>query len=369
MAVLFDEVDDYYSIVDDASMSLPDGDWCFGIWTRVDDNTGTSFQYAVSTGTANGTSTINLFLREASVSNGDKWSIIIEDDASFNRQFIVSTATGADGLDRLLVVQRETVAAELQLWWCVAGGTAVKAGSVAESTFGALNPAAYNIGRRADGDSTRYMGSTLSEFFKGNFALTSEEITALGAGLPPPLLGKPLDVYLPFDTAAATVYDMIGSNDATRVDAPTTVEHAPISWPMSYPVISPVAAAGGTQLDPTTATLSVTGGTPSATQQANRSPSFATFTLTGGTPTISIQQNVVLSPATAGLYSRAGHLRPMRPSTPSPPPLRSYGRAVLPASRNRNSPNRPPQHCCWLVGRLRLPKRLQLQLSRRKHPY
>jgi hypothetical protein len=229
MAIQFNEVNEYYSIADSATLTLPDGDWCVGIWVHVSDNTGTAYQYLVSNNNLNANDSFNLFLGEVgSGADANKWGLNAEDSDGTNPGTIWAAATGADSVWRLIVCQHDSTAGELQLWFCELGGTAGKEGSGADTNFAACNGSTWNIGRRLDGDPDRYYGGTAAEFWKGDFALTAAEITALGAGLRVQDLGHVPDVYLEMFTADATLRDCFGSNDATRNSAPTSVEHPPV---------------------------------------------------------------------------------------------------------------------------------------------
>lgn len=247
MAILFNEVDDHYTVAVDASLDFPDGDWCVGMWTRVDDNSGSDFQYALSDGPFNGTSSFNLYLYETSRANGDKWYLNTEDDGGSNVSFLSSSTPGGDGVDRLIIAQRRAADSEIQMYFCEFGGTAVKEGSASYASYGArTNSNALHIGARygTPPDADRYYGGILGEVFKGDFSLSAEEITALGGGLPILSLGKPLDMYHQF-RSIGDLKDVVGANDATSVNAGTTAEHFPIILPWAANVVQFTPAAGG----------------------------------------------------------------------------------------------------------------------------
>jgi hypothetical protein len=237
MAIQFDEVNDYYNVPDNASLTLPDSDWCVGVWTKLADNTGTLFQYPISSGAFGANNTFNLWIAEASASsNQNKWLFRVQDaDGDFSDN--VGTATpGGDNKWRLIIVQRRDADSEFQMWLCEFGQTSTKDATGAIGVIDAIDAGAWNLGRRADGNADRYYGGILAEFFKGDFSLTQEEITALGAGVNILSLGK---------TAASTLRDLIRSNDATRQDTPTTVEHAPVRLPIGATLVNVVPAVVG----------------------------------------------------------------------------------------------------------------------------
>ena len=240
MAILFDEVNDYYSIPDNAVLTLPNGDWCIGLWLKVDDNTGTNFQYFLSNnGTLGGSTSLNFYIYEDSASpgTGDPGDYIAN---IAGNSLVSSSSYGADGVWRLWIFQRTP--SLLEWWSCAAGAGAVLEDSVAIpiTSIDSWNP--LNVGRRQDGNADRYYGGQLAELFKGDFSLSQSEIEAIASGWPPFALGKTLDVYLPMQTAAATLQDWFSGLTATRNDAPTTVEHPPVKW---WPqMIGGVAATG-----------------------------------------------------------------------------------------------------------------------------
>lgn len=231
MAILFDELDDYFSIADAAGLTLPDGDWCVAIWTRVTDNSGSNYQYLLSNNNWGVNNSFNLFLCEAGeASDPNEWAIrLVDGDGTTVTFDSGAAAPGADGLWRLVVVQRRTADAQVQMWFCTPGATPALVGSDSDTNFDAIDGGAWNVGRRVDGNANRYYGSFAAELFKGDFSLSQEEIAALGAGVPIYALGKSPSMYLVMGTSEATLRDLFGSNDATRSSAPTTAEHPPIT--------------------------------------------------------------------------------------------------------------------------------------------
>jgi len=248
MAIQFDETTDYYSIADDASLTLQNGDWCVGIWTRVDENTGTGLGYLVSNAAWGANNSFNLSIFEAGHANSGKWEARVEDASGTplgGISLLSSSSPGADGVNRLIIVQRRGNVGELI--FCEAGQAASVVANGTQA-IGSINSAnAWNIGRRQDAAADRYYGDTAGEFFKGDFSLSLDEITALGAGLKITDLGYTPDAYLPMTADEATIKDIVGSNDATRNGTPATVEHFPLISYQPQVVTYTVAAAGGFQ--------------------------------------------------------------------------------------------------------------------------
>jgi hypothetical protein len=251
MAILFDEVDDYYSIADAGELALQDGDWCIGIWSRVDDNSGSNAQYLLSNNNLGANDSINLWLEESgSGSSPNEWSLYGEDSDGTNTGTLRCGATGADSTWRLIIIQRRTADNEIQIWFCEQNGAASKVDSVADTNFDAVDGGDWNIARRVDGNADRYYGGTCCELFKGDFSLTQVQIESLAAGTTIDDLasgaGLTLDLYLPMTTADATLADESGSgNDATRHGNPSTVDHPGVLIPTTLLPIAIVSSAPG----------------------------------------------------------------------------------------------------------------------------
>lgn len=243
MSIKFDESTTYYTAPDDASLTLQNGDWCFGVWVRMDSATVDNYQYIISVGGYNATGSYNLMYGETV----QQWLLQIKDDSDNVIADIfadASTAYGLDGIDRLLICQRN--GSDFEFYTCPFGGTPVLEFSTTPAGFVAINNAdGLTIGRRTATAGSRHFGNDASGFFKGDFSLTTEEIAALGGGLKPYQLGKTLDTYLPMDSAESTLIDIIGPNDATlQAGTPTTSENPPELY--SFPqYVHTVAAVGG----------------------------------------------------------------------------------------------------------------------------
>lgn len=243
MALGFDEINDYISVLDDSTLTFPDSDWCIGLWTLVDSNTGSTYQYAISNGGFSSTNSFNLYLAEDSASGETPgaWVIAMKDSAGVEVHpsgtwTESSSAPGGDGTWRLIIVQRRST--QFEMWFCEPSATPSQEIDISVSTFADINSAnPLNIGRRQDGNTARYFGGTLAEVFKGNFSLTSDQIAALGRGR---LIhqfifgnetdGQTLKLYLPlWDDSTTGVADMSGhQNNGAITSAPTVEPHAPV---------------------------------------------------------------------------------------------------------------------------------------------
>lgn len=237
MAIGFDELDDYYTVADAAELTLPDNDWCVGVWTYVSDNVGANYQYLLGTNTVGTINSFWLYLQEATAPTPNCWTFYPIDGDGTTPGAMFAGATGADSTWRLIIAQRRTADNQIQLWFCTKGGVPSSETTAADTNFDAVNGSTWYIGARNDLDAGRFYGSIVCEIFKGNFSLTSAQIQALGGGLPIKTLAAQLtytlDLWLPMWRADNPILDYSSSgNDGTRFSAPTTQSHAPICTPI-----------------------------------------------------------------------------------------------------------------------------------------
>jgi hypothetical protein len=229
MAVNFDrtKATDYFAISDAAELTFQDGDWCVGIWSKIHDDSGSEYRYLVSNKEFNTNSSFNLYFSDSS----NRWTIAMFDDDGDYFQFFAS-ATPADSLWRLLIIQRRVTDSELQMWFCEEGETATKEASSSDAGFDASNGNDWNVGRRVDAVAGKYFEGDACEFFKGDFSLTQSEIEALADGHSILSLGKSPDVYLPMWSAEAQIDFSGNGNSGTKNGTPTIADHASVMTPV-----------------------------------------------------------------------------------------------------------------------------------------
>lgn len=213
----------YYSVPDHADLTFPDSGWFLSMWTNVNNNDGSAFQYLFSNRGAGSVNSLNILLREASASSPNKW-------AAQTSSFLQSTTAspGADNVNRLIVLQRN--GSNLEMWFAELGQTATKEIDAAFSD-GAIDGDFWNIGRRVDGNTDRYYENPFGDVIKGSVTLTQAQIELLALGVPPTLVTSPanLDVWFQFREQTATVVDIINGHVATRNGTGLlTVEHFPV---------------------------------------------------------------------------------------------------------------------------------------------
>jgi hypothetical protein len=210
----------YYSIPNHSVLNLGAGAWAWGVWTKVADITGAFFQYVISNGLPTAANGIAIYMSEASVSGGldnpGTWTLRMLDSAGVGSAWPSTTATGADNILRLIVVQ--STGSTIEIWHCTQGGTAVRRLNQA-TDLGTLNAAvAWNFGRRTDGNADRYYESQAGGFFKADVALSQADVTAIAApASPATVLGANCIAYWPFvNGATATETDVVSGLVATR---------------------------------------------------------------------------------------------------------------------------------------------------------
>ena len=162
MAWHFDETNDYVTMADDATLTLPDSDWAISGWVKLDDNTGSFFQYFLSWNTVSSASNINVFINEASEPGAANDISIVTRDAesdlintvSASNPFLSNTAWTH------VLVQRVTNTVYIYV-------DNVLAASATNTGYDVVNPATtWYFGAREDLDANRYFGGDLAEFAK-----------------------------------------------------------------------------------------------------------------------------------------------------------------------------------------------------------
>lgn len=225
----------YITIGDTADLTLPDSDWAVGVWTRVDDNSGSAFQYLLSSGTIFAANSFHLYLHESGIDAG-RWQLAVNGDGARRS----SSSPGGDGKDRLIVCQRS--GGNIQIYFCEAGQTATQ--EYSDTFSGAMDGNGFDFGRRKDGNTARYYEEHAGELFFLSAALSEDEITALGAGMVITAI-KQLDIgyYNPFVTPDSK--PVVANNITTKTGSPVQSIHFPASQPVGARVVSFDEAVSG----------------------------------------------------------------------------------------------------------------------------
>lgn len=221
-----DEVDDYYTCDDEATRTFPVGDWCIGFWYLIPENTGNFYKYIFSTGNLASSSSINLFIGEEGVGDTPrKWRCRGYDSNTTTWDLTSGTTIEDDGVDRLLILQRNETGGNFELWLCPRNGEATLEDTVASAAYLASYRASQDLflGARADLNADRLYGGGIGEFFKGNFVLSGEEIEKLARGRTIDSLRKPgLEGYWPMRFPSLSQTNLI--NDAAPLVASPTLQ-------------------------------------------------------------------------------------------------------------------------------------------------
>jgi len=230
MAIQFNEIGDHYRVTAPAARTFPASDWVIALWTRIDENSGEAYKYALSNGAWGENGSIQIYLNESSAGFSNKWTVRVIDDTGKSALFRSGSSPGADLRNRLILLQRNTSSDRFEFWFCEYGMEPVLEATVNASSLGAsTGPKDLWIGGRADGNADRFFGGTLGEVFRGDFALSAEQIKALGMGLPPWALGRKLDFYLPLSDARPVQRDHFGTNDAVATKPGVSSVHFPLA--------------------------------------------------------------------------------------------------------------------------------------------
>lgn len=213
----------YYSIPHASTLDFPAGVGGWGFWTRVDENTGEGAQFVLSSGVPGTLSSLNVYLAEASNvgTTANAFGFTMTDSAGVGGSTLrpSSTITGADGIERLVIVQ--STGSLVQMWLCPKNGTATKVYE-ASVALGALVPTTdWNLGRRADGDTARYWEEWLGGPFKFNTALSQAEIEEIATGVSPiDVIGSNCVAFWRFANGAVAIeLDVVNGLAATKLSA------------------------------------------------------------------------------------------------------------------------------------------------------
>lgn len=221
MGIRFDEnASNYIQITDAAALTLPNSDWCICFWESTSDNSGTFFQYVISGGNFGAANSINVYFQEAGNtfnSNQDKLTVYIVNGSTnslFGASTIVSSTLTFNGSPRLWVIQRSS--GNGQIYSCDQNGSVTTHHNSALNATGSVDPPELELGRRADGNADRTYGGDLGHVFKGDFSLTTSQISALGKGRMIHEIGKSPSYYLPLLQNVASPPDLSGGLTVAR---------------------------------------------------------------------------------------------------------------------------------------------------------
>lgn len=222
MAISFSRSSSNY-FTSSGGITLPNADWCIAMALRVVDNTGTSRSHIFTCHTLpDNNNNPRVFVRLQNESNSSSPGKAVANlrDAS-NQVELVSASQATPGNWILGVLQR--TGATKQLWIGSFGNVPTLQAS-STGALGAITVAAgmpLEFGR--ENQSNYQFGGDIAFWAKGEFALTSGQMYALGRGIPPLQVTQRWDMFLPMLGPAATISAAVGERVWTRAGSPGMV--------------------------------------------------------------------------------------------------------------------------------------------------
>jgi hypothetical protein len=207
MAWHFDEVDDRVQVADHAALSFPAGDWTIAGWVRLDDNSGTAFQYFISWGAVATVSSFNLYFNESGQASPNAITMNLLDDAGIQVALASSATPGTNLNWQHIAVIHDGIFVRTYV-------DGIEVLAVDNASFGAL-----------DEPGTWFFGGSMAEGCKWDRALSLNELTALVNGAAPVRFLQ-WKWYIPMhagqyaEYGAGLVMDNFGS---------TSADHAPVA--------------------------------------------------------------------------------------------------------------------------------------------
>ena len=251
MAYSYDETNDYQSIADNAQLTFPAATtgWTFGCWVKLDDNTGTGYQYFASWGSFNAFPSFNFYFGEASATGADQNRLIcrVNDSDSSSVNIKSSTTPGTStSWQHVMLVTTEFIT------YMYANGTSVGTSNPANELSAINLSSAFELGRRTDASSTRYLGGDMAEVFKVDYAVSADQIAALQEASPITVFGaRAFSENNAWHIPLLGDVNDRGGNLAVTNNGAVVAEHPPIIQPRPRrTVFVPQAAAPGGTFTP-----------------------------------------------------------------------------------------------------------------------
>ena len=209
-----------YTIPASTILNMADDDWAWGVWTDINTNAGTQFQYILSSGMPETTPSFNWYFVEATnaTETPNTCGINLVDNAGVATPGIQnsSVSNAGDGIQRMIILQ--STGTTVEMWFCPINGTPVRVINLALNLSDITLPGLWSFGSRTDGNTARFMENWLGGLFRSSVALTSTQIQTLGTGVSPvTVLGASCTAFWPFSSGAGTTeIDVVGGIVATR---------------------------------------------------------------------------------------------------------------------------------------------------------
>ncbi len=224
------------TLADNTAFNFPDGDWTLAGWLKLDDNTGTAYQYFFSWGSFQATPSFNLAIGETSGGDGPDDLLFDSRDDDGDLMDVNSTSNpfSSNTSWTHVIMQRSgtTITGYID-------NSSVL--SSTDATFDAINVAGdLHFGNRSDNATARRYGGDMAEWAKWDKALDANERQALVDGASPLTMPQSLTWYVPM---VRNEVELLNNPSTTSADL--TVASHPITYYPSAPFIltAPAAAA------------------------------------------------------------------------------------------------------------------------------
>ena len=170
---------------------LPDGNWTFGMWVKLDSNAGTASQYLFSNGAYGANNTYNFIVYESESTTPNRFELIIR--GAGTSAIVMQGPVDMVAVDtawRLWIVEFVKATDTINIYYCNVNGAPVLYKSQSAAGLGAVQPvtgAAIGVRSPPVIGSQRWVNGSVWSFFKMNSNLTQPEIQSVGGGIDPPL--------------------------------------------------------------------------------------------------------------------------------------------------------------------------------------
>ena len=231
MAWNFDESNDYALVTDAAALTLPNADWSMGLWLKLADNTGGTFQYFLSWGTVAAIPSMNCYFSEASSGapqGNNVLNININNAPVWSSVETIATSTA---WQHLCFRRNGTTLEVFQNGVQLTRNTGFGSGTFSAGTDVSGN---LYVGGRNDLNTGRFFGGHMAELFKIDRLLAASEITSLANGSRPDSLQgihASTSWYLPMlqGGTGGDYAERINQLTVTNSDSTNAANHAPVS--------------------------------------------------------------------------------------------------------------------------------------------
>ena len=229
-SILFNEVDEYFTIADSADLSFQDGDWSLGMFLKIDDNSGNFFQYFFSNGPIGTANSINCFTREvgAATNPGEICCQVNDSDTTqiSNADFRSKNRFAGDGLWRLFIIQRETGSSQFAMYTVHTSSSVELEDTELDGGFDDIDSDIWYMGRKDDGNADRYYGGNMAYVFRAQKSFSTDEIKEIWKN--PTSHIDDMDLFIPLLKGGINDIDLgVNKHTITQNNSPGNSMEAP----------------------------------------------------------------------------------------------------------------------------------------------